>query len=577
VALAALSALAFVRFREVQPQEQMLRYTVAAPESSKVESFAISPDGHTLAIAAVANGKRQLWLRPMDALQAQPMASTEDATYPFWSPDSRYIGFFAQNKLKKVAASGGPAQSLCDAANANGGSWNRDDIILFSLGNSGSPIQRVAAGGGVPVDVTKTKGNQMYPDFLPDGRHFLYLVSGSATEVNGVYVSSLDGKENRRVLADMSGAVFAPPSRSDRSGHILFVRENTLMAEPFDAASAQLSGDAFPVAEGVPLINISYPPATVSENGVLLYQTGRTAGGENQMGWYDRTGKFLSPVGAPGAVLDPALSPDEKLIVFRRLTVAGSDLWVRDLSRGTEARFTSDASNNLAPFWSPKGDRIVFTSNRKDGLLGLYQRATSGSGQDELLLQNSINTLSSQWSRDGRFIVYFEVDPKNKRDLWVLPMEGAANDRKPILFLGTEFDELFGQLSPDSHWMAFTSDRSGRREVYVRPFPPGEGEWTISIAGGQGPRWRGDGKELFYEAGDGKMMAVPVKVTAGAKPSFEAGAPMVLFEAHLVHRGNDSQLQYDVSADGKRFLINTAGGTSPPLTVVTNWTAGLKK
>jgi eukaryotic-like serine/threonine-protein kinase len=188
--------------------------------------------------------------------------------------------------------------------------------------------------------------------------------------------------------------------------------------------------------------------------------------------------------------------------------------------------------------------------------------------------------LSSQWSRDGRFIVYFEVGPKNKRDIWVLPTEGAAADRKPIPFLRTEFDELFGQLSPDSHWMAFTSDRSGRREVYVRPFPPGEGEWAISIAGGQAPRWRGDGKELFFEAADGKMMAVPVKAVApGGKPSFEAGTPVVLFDTHIVHTGNDTQLQYDVTADGKRFLINTTGGaaSSPPLTVVTNWYAAMKK
>jgi Tol biopolymer transport system component len=285
-------------------------------------------------------------------------------------------------------------------------------------------------------------------------------------------------------------------------------------------------------------------------------------------------------VGAAGAVLDPALSPDEKLVVFPRVAAAGSDLWVRDVSRGTETRFTSDASNNLAPFWSPKGDRIVFTSSRKDGFLSLYQKAASGSGQDELLLQSSINVLSSQWSRDGRFIVYFEVGSKNKRDIWVLPTERAAADRKPIPFLRTEFDELFGQLSPDSRWMAFTSDRSGRREVYVRPFPPGDGEWTISIAGGQGPRWRADGKELFFEAADGKMMAVPVKATVGTKPSFEAGTPVALFDAHVVHRQNDSQLQYDVTADGKRFLINTTSGAdaaSPPLTVVTDCTAGLKK
>ena len=279
---------------------------------------------------------------------------------------------------------------------------------------------------------------------------------------------------------------------------------------------------------------------------------------------------------------DPALSPDEKTIAFSRATNGRTDLWVRDLSRGTETRFTSDASLNLAPCWSPRGDRIVFDSNRT-GVFSLYQKAAGGSGQDDPLLPNRLPNAPSQWSRDGRFIVYYEVDPKTKRDLWVLPTEGAAADRKPISFLRTEAEEIFGQLSPDSHWMAFTSDRSGKREVYVRPFHfpvgAGEGEWTISLAGGEMARWRGDGKELFFEAADGKMMAVAVKAVAGPKPSFEAGAPVPLFDAHMVHQSPDVLFEYDVTADGKRFLINTAGGpdaaSTPPLTVVTNWQAGV--
>ncbi len=571
VLLLALAAVSFIHFRETPPPEQTLRYTIAAPEGSAVHSFAISSDGRYLAIAAAVNGKRQLWLRAMDALQSQPMPFTEDATFPFWSPDSRYIGFFAQGKLKKVAAGGGPAQSLCDAANGRGGSWNRDDVIVFSPDTSGS-IQRVPAGGGVPADVNKTKGALYYPVFLPDGRHFLYEARGVG-EKSGIYVGSLDGKENRRVLADISGAVFAPSARSARTGHILFVRENTLMALPLDPVSAQISGDVFPAADGVSLTVNFYVPATVSDNGVLLYATGGSAGGTNQIGWYDRAGKSLGPVGMPGGVFDPAISPDERSVVFRRLTGGGGDLWVRDLSRGTETRFTSDASNNAAPCWSPKSDRIVFTSNRT-GVFNLYQKAASGSGKDELLLPNSVYDISSQWSRDGRFIVYFEQDPKNKYDLWVLPTEGAATDRKPIPFLRTEFDEVQGQLSPDSHWMAFTSERSGRREVYVRPFPPGEGEWPISIAGGEQPRWSGDGKELFFEAADGKMMSVPVKAVTGAEPSFEAGAPVALFDAHMASSTAAILFEYDVTADGKRFLIDTIGGsgaTAPPLTVVTHW------
>ena len=252
---------------------------------------------------------------------------------------------------------------------------------------------------------------------------------------------------------------------------------------------------------------------------------------------------------------------------------------MRDLSRGTETRFTSDPSNNGSVFWSPLGDRIVFASNRGGHPYNLYQKAANGSGKDLPLLPNSVMDIPNQWSRDGRYIVYSESDPKTGWDLWVLPIErGAA--RKPIPFLQSEFNEIYGQLSPDSNWMAFTSDRSGRPEVYVRPFPAGEAEWPVSTAGGQGPRWRGDGKELFFEAADGKMMAVSVvKAVPGSKPLFEPGVPAALFDAHMYHLV-DFSIEYDVTSDGRRFLINTtedSGASSVSLTVVTNWQAGLKK
>jgi Tol biopolymer transport system component len=479
-------ALGFVYFRQV-PTERLLRYTLAAPENSTVHSFAVSPDGRFVTIAAVVDGKRQLWLRPLDALQAQPMPGTEDGTYPFWSPDSRYIGFFAQGKLKRIAASGGPTQSLCDAPAGRGGSWNREGVIVFSpSGVSQSAVQQIPAAGGIPSNVTTAhEGDSRpegahrvellyYPIFLPDGHHFLYVVSAASLENNGVYVSSLDGGENRRVLADLSSVVFAPLAFGSRAGYLLFIRDHTLMAQPFDAGSAQLSGDVFPIAEGVSLTNnFLYAPVTVSENGLLAYASGGTPL-LNQIVWFDRAGKQLGPASASGNVFAPSISPDEKTMAYTRNAADGTaDIWLRDLARNTDVRFTSDDSLNFSPFWSPNADRIAFRSNRRRSPGDLYQKAASGSGEDELLLSTPNPKLVNQWSRDGR-IVFTETDPKTKEDLWVLPSgQGEASfgvaDRRAVKFLNTEFREFQGQISPDGHWMAYTSDETRQREVSKFP------------------------------------------------------------------------------------------------------------
>ncbi len=580
ILLVALAMLAFVHFRETPLTERVLRYTVAAPESSRVHSFAISPDGRSVTIAAAVNGKRQLWLRTLDALQFQPLQGTEDATYPFWSPDSRYIGFFAQGKLRKIAAGGGPAQSLCDARDGRGGTWSRDNVIVFSPSGGEAVIQRVPAAGGVSFGVTHIKGDLRFPAFLPDGRHFMYLVTRVSSEKNGVYLSSLDGKESRRILPDTSSVVFAPLASGSRAGHIMFVRENTLMGQPFDAVSGQTLGDAFPVAEGVTFSTVGgFAPITVSDNGVLLYATGGNAGFQN-FAWYDRAGMLIASAGMTGSVWDPAISPDEKTIAFRRnVTDNGSaDIWLRDLARATDIRLTSDGFNTM-PVWSPNGDRVIFRSS-VGGRESLRRKLVSGSGQDELLLL-AVTAAPTQWSRDGRFIVYTDYGPKTKMDLWVLPVGVNAEDKKPIPFLRSEFNETQGQISPDGRWMAYTADDSGQHEVYVRPFPTAEGIWRISTAGGQQPRWRGDGKELFFVGTDGKMMAVTVKESGGAKPFFEAGTPMPLFDAHMALTAlSNFGFQYDVTADGKRFLVNVLTNSfaeSTPLNVMVNWNAGAKK
>jgi Tol biopolymer transport system component len=349
------------------------------------------------------------------------------------------------------------------------------------------------------------------------------------------------------------------------------------MAQPFDAARGQTVGEVLPVAGGVSFTSVlNYAPIAVSETGVLLYKSGG-AGGPNQLAWFDRGGKLLGTVGTPGPVYTPALSLDEKSVVFSRISGSGSGLWLLDLGRGVEQRFTTDASVDSGPVWSPNGDRIVFASQRGSAVSNLYQKAASGSGQDELLLTTGNTKTPSQWSRDGRFIVYSELDSKTKRGIWVLPME-EGRERKAFLFLHSESNEFEGQLSPDSHWMAYTSDESGQPEVYVRSFPTGELQKKISLAGGDQPWWRADGKELFFVGADGKIVAVPVNADPGAKPFLEPGAPKPLFDGHLSRTGGTPIFQYNVTSDGKRFLLVTTGAASPALlNVVMNWDAGLEK
>jgi serine/threonine protein kinase/Tol biopolymer transport system component len=572
VALAVTAAFGVMWFTRTPQSGPTLRYDIALENATNIHSFAISPDGRYLAMAAEVNGKRQLWLRALDALRAQPMLNTDDATFPFWSADSREIGFFAQGELKRIASTGGPVISICDALDGRNGSWSRENVILFSryAATSGATIQRVSASGGVPIDVIKGGDLSRDPAFLPDGRRFLYNVD--AAQHRGIYLTELDRKERRRILAEDSSFVLTP-------GWILFVRANRLMAQPFDADAGRVTGDAIPVVDGVSLSNVTgYASIAASASGVLVYEGGRANVGKTQMAWHDRSGNLLGSVGNPDTVFDPAISPDQKKIVFRWVTSSFlADLWLWDVNRGTGQRITTHPSVNGSPHWSPGGDRIAFTSNRGNG--DLYIRAAGGTGEDQLLLANAHPKFVSDWSRDGRSIVYSEADPKTRYDLWVLPIDHVRAGN-PIRFLGSEFNEVLGQLSPDVHWMAYTSDESGQREVYVRPFPSGDGQWKVSIGGGEQSRWRADGRELYFVRADGAMMAAPVKAVPGPNPVFEPGTPRPLFHTHLVQTVRSGNFEYDVTPDGKRFLLDSTveGSTSAlPLTVVVNWAAGLKR
>ena len=584
-ALMALAAVSVVHFREAPVERQLLQYTVAPPDkATNVQSIAISPDGRFLVMQATGDGGQQLWIRSLESLQTQPLAGTTDASYPFWSPDSRYIGFFTQNQLKKIAVSGGPAQALCDAPIGRGGTWSRDGVIVFAANNGNGGLSRVAAAGGVPVPLTKNEGSgtHRWPLFLPDGRRFLYLANGG--NANGIHVASLDSHDDRRLVLDESNPQYVPPSFGNPFGHLLFVRQQTLMAQPVDPQNMESKGDLFPVAE-----RVSSGPSngnnlySVSENGILVLQAGGGGAG-NQHAWFDRTGKEIGTVGAVVRSRNSvALSPDGKRVVIERIAndqSGYSDLWITDMEHsGTETRLTFHASTNTNPVWSPDGSRVAFNSNRK-GTPDLYLRAANGTGQDELLFESKERKFPTDWSRDGRFLIFYSVAAKTNEDVWALPVNG---DKKPVLLLGTEFRETQGQLSPDSRWLAYTSNESGNPQVYVQPFAPGwdkpmTGKWQISTMGGTQPRWRGDGRELFYFAPDRKLMAVDVRATA---QSFDRGTPQALFESRSAIGPNTIfAMGYAVSADGKRFLMPVprgALGETSPLTVVVNWLAGVKK
>jgi Tol biopolymer transport system component len=585
VAAAALALVAvgvsFVYFREGAPEPQALRFTLAAPEKTTIANFAVSPDGRTLAITAVGEKETQLWMRSLNALEARPLSGTEGALHPFWSPDGRFIGFFAQGKLQKIPATGGPVQTLCDAPSGRGGTWSLEGVIVFAPTNRGG-LYRVPEAGGAAVQVTHPEtGTDRYPVFLPDGRRFLYTRLGD--KENGIYLGSLESNPSsnaaKRVLLDESNGRYVPPPTRNRDGTLLFLREGTLMAQVVDPQTLGMKGDVFPVAGRVsPGYDTGHNLFSVSGNGVLVYEAGTSALSLTQHEWFDRSGKQVADVGRPVQSEGFSLSPDGKRAVISR-TGRGptqADLWMYDLEQNTESRFTFDPSENHAPIWSPDGTRVAFSSNRGGGVNNLYQKDANGTGQDDLLFQSVTNKSADDWSRDGKFVVFSNQDPKTQSDLWALPMT-LGKPGTPVPLLTSEFAETMGQVSPNSQWLAYVSDESGRNQVYVQAFSPSHptkaGKWQISTAGGSQPRWRADGKELFYAAPDRNLMVTEVKSTGDI---FERTAPQALFEV----LPNPAGFDYAPNADGKKFLMTAApkGDTqAPPLIVAVNWQTVLKR
>jgi Tol biopolymer transport system component len=570
--LLAIIASALAYFRSALPTESpTTRFYISPPETTSFSGATdfISPDGRRVVFSAInKDGKRHLWIRSLDSLEAQLLPGTEDGLQAFWSPDSRFIGFFAGGKLKKIEVSGGPATPLADAPVNRGGAWSREGIIVFGATPAG-PLSQVSSNGGqvTPVtalDTTRNESVHAWPDFLPDGRHFLYLARSALREKSSIRVGSLDSKESKLLINADSTPRYAPP------GYLLFLRERTLVAQPFDASNLEVTGDAFPIAE-----QVGFNPGngraffSVSENGSLVYRTGVFS--DSQLGWFDRTGKQIAAVGTPGQIVSVALSSDDsRVVASRRDNQSGAtDLWVIDQQR--ETRFTFDPANDSSPAWAPDGSQIVFNSSRS-GVLDIYSKPSTGAGNEELVWKSSNSKGPQDWSPDGQFILYGELDPNTNTDMWILPLFG---ERKPFVFLQTPFAEGGGRFSPNGRWIAYSSSESGTNQVYVRPFPPASGQWMVSTNGGTHARWRGDGKELFYMSADRKLMAVDVKEDGNR---FAAGTPKPLFEIRTVAFFAGGS-QYDVTDDGQRFLVNIPFEESSPtpMTVVLNWTAGFKK
>jgi Tol biopolymer transport system component len=502
------AALWVVTFNRAAPPE--IRVDVNTPASADPVSFAISPDGRRLVYASSNEGKSQLWLRPLDAVSAQPLAGTEGAKYPFWSPDNTSIGFFADGKLKRLDIVSGASQVLANASNGRGGAWNSEGTILFTPLGVG-PLFKVPSAGGDPVAVTRLETGQSahkFPQFLPDGRHFVYLVQSGTNQ--GVYAGSLDGDVPKRLTNADAPAVVSP------SGFLLFPRQTTLFAQAFDFKRQELLGNPFPLAQQavIPFEAGILAPGYSAGAGIVAYRSG-TAGLTRQLVWLDRSGKRVGAIGATdtATLTDVQLSPDEKRVATYRTVNGNVDVWIIDTVRGIRTRLTFETAFDILPIWSSDGSRVAFSSNRK-GTFSIWSRLSSGAGAEEQLVELGQSSTPSDWSADGRFLLFRNIDPQTATDLWVLPLFG---DKKPFPFLKTPFEDYDGQFSPDGRWIAYASNESGRFEIYVQPFPGPGGKLLISADGGLQPRWNKNGKEIFYISLDSKMMAVPVKLSQDGK------------------------------------------------------------
>jgi len=576
-----LAVLAVATSARKTPSREVVRAFLPPPANSFFHFLdansgpvAVSPNGRRLAFSVISpEGKTLLWYRDLDAPTAVPIPGTDEATFPFWSPDSRSLGFFARGRLKVVEASGSaPApRALADVFVARGGSWSADGTILFAP-SVRQPLLQVPAAGGKPAPVTRLEEGEIEhssPWFLPDGRRFLYRVRHSETGRNALFLGSLDSKERRLVLQIDSDVAYSP------SGHLLFRRGDRLMAARFDAGKGRIEGEPVELAQGV-----EHNPATgktvfsVSEN--LLAYAHRSELRLSRLAWFDRTGRELGELGPPAVYMGPTLSPDGRKVavtLIEQLTIP-PDVWIYDAALRTGTRLTRGRLVELMPVFSPDGRRVVFTSNQK-GPFDLHEISlAAGGGEERTLFESENSKWPTGFSPDGRYLLFREFDRETLGDLRVLPLAG---ERRPRDFVATRYNEEQGDFSPDGRWIAYASDESGRMEIYVASFSEPGRRYRISSAGGSHPRWSHDGRELFYLVGGKTMTAVSVKPEG---PDLAFGSPQPLFEARVEMLVDTlfGPSKYDVSADG-RFLIAVRASDEqpPPLVLVLNWTAALPK
>ncbi len=569
-ALAALLAviLAVGNLRRPPRPSLPIRSSLILPEKADLENPALSPDGRRLAFTTWPGGV--LWIRALDATAAQPISVGGEAHLPFWSPDSRFVGFFSDGKLKRIDAAGKTIEILCNAEHGDGGSWGPDGTIVFAPSGN-SALYRISASGGQPVAVTKLDSSRhetshRYPSFLPDGRHFLYLATDLASaqdDPNSIRVASLDGKLDKAIVPKASNAAYT-------SGHLLYARAGTLSAQPFDLGRLEATGDPIPIATQVLWARKSHYEYSATERLLVFAPKVRNL---TTMLWMDRLGKPGGALGERGLFVYPRLSPDGRKVAVSVYDPARdvSDIWIYDAATGVGTKFVLGSSTALAPsspVWSPEGDRIVFKSFRAEQTSGtLFVKPINGASEEVVLEAHDYDS-PEDWSPDGRSVSFNShraQGKKNDMEVWVLSMAG---ERKVIPFATEGTVQSESRFSPDGRWIAYSSDESGRFEVYVRPFPGPGGKWQVSTSGGDLPEWRRDGKELFYLSADEKIMAVPVRLD----PAFQAGSPAALFPVPHI-------FTYQVSADGQRFLVNTYSGekVSPSFTLLLDWTALLKQ